>query len=282
MKDRLFILMQYLVPQHLLSRLVGAIARSRLSVIRKPFIGWFVRRYKVDMSEARQTDAMAYEHFIAFFTRELKPGARPLEPDASRPVCPADGHINQLGPVMDGQLLQAKGRHYSLLQLLGGDEARARQFAGGSFITVYLSPRDYHRVHMPMTGTLTQMVYVPGKLFSVNNTTAENVPGLFARNERVVCHFDTEKGPMALVLVGAMIVAGVETVWAGEVCPGKRQAFTVNYPADAPAVTLQRGDEMGRFKLGSTVVVVFGPQAAALRSDLSAGGGVRMGQALTA
>jgi phosphatidylserine decarboxylase len=240
-----------------------------------------VKRYNVDMAEAHQTDPMAFENFIDFFTRELKAGARPLPVDSSTPVCPADGAINQLGPITEGRLLQAKGRHFSLTQLLGGDEQSSSAFNSGCFMTVYLSPRDYHRVHMPLTGTLTAMTYIPGKLFSVNNTTAEHVPGLFARNERVVCLFDTERGPMAMVLVGAMIVAGVETVWAGEVCPGNRKAFSVHYPQDAPQVTLQRGEEMGRFKLGSTVIVLFGPDAVALKESLKAGDTVRMGEAIT-
>lgn len=281
MADRLFIIMQYLVPQHLLSRLVGGVARCRLAMVRKPFIGWFVKRYRVDMGEARQTDPMAFDNFIDFFTRELKDGARPLPDDESIPVCPADGAINQSGPISEGQLLQAKGKQFSLVQLLGGDEHASSAFEGGCFMTVYLSPRDYHRIHMPLTGTLTAMTYIPGKLFSVNNTTANHVPGLFARNERVVSLFDTERGPMAMVLVGAMIVAGVETVWAGEVCPGKRQAFSVRYPHDAPQVTLKRGEEMGRFKLGSTVILLFGPDAITLKESLTAGETVRMGEAIT-
>ena len=281
MKESLFILVQYLLPQQLLSRLVGVIARCRAGWVRKPFISWFVRRYGVDMEEARETDPHAYRDFIDFFTRELRPGARPLPQDESAVVCPADGAISQLGTIDEGLLLQAKGRQFSAEQLLGGDAERAQMYSTGNFMTVYLAPRDYHRVHMPLGGTLRQMRYVPGKLFSVNHTTAEHVPDLFARNERVICHFDTDRGPMTMVLVGAMIVAGVETVWAGEVCPGNRQAFTRDYSEHSPLIQIPRGEEMGRFKLGSTVILLFPPDAVEFHPDLAPGDRVRMGQAIT-
>ena len=281
MKDRLFILSQYLLPHHLLSRLAGCIAECRQPWFKNTFTGWFARRYQVDMSEAQVEDLTAYEHFNAFFTRALKDGARPLAEQTDAVVCPADGAISQLGPIEHGRLFQAKGRDFSLTALLGGDAERAAPFIGGQFATVYLSPKDYHRVHMPLTGTLREMVYIPGRLFSVNQTTAENVPGLFARNERVACLFDTERGPMAVVLVGAMIVASIETVWAGLVTPPKRELKSVRYDAAARApITLEKGLELGRFKLGSTAIVLFGPAQMHWAAGLEAGSSVRMGQLL--
>jgi phosphatidylserine decarboxylase len=279
MADRLFILLQHLVPQHLLSRVVGVFARCRLRWVSQPFIRWFIRRYGVDMTEAETQDPGAYPDFIAFFTRPLRPGIRPLDGDATVPVCPADGQLSQSGRIRDHELLQAKGRTFTLGALLG-DEQAAGHYRDGSFATIYLSPRDYHRVHMPLDGTLTAMRYIPGRLFSVNHTTAQHVPGLFARNERVVCHFETGIGPMALVLVGAMIVASVETVWAGEVCPVSRRPFLKEYSDHSPDVRIPRGGEMGRFKLGSTVIVLFGRDAVELDGRLRPEGGVRLGQAL--
>ncbi|MGM0632812.1 MAG: archaetidylserine decarboxylase [Pseudomonadota bacterium] len=279
MAYRLFLLLQHLVPQHLLSRSVGLLARCRLRWISQPFIRWFIRRYGVDMSEARQEDPGAYADFIDFFTRPLKPGIRPLAGDEATAVCPADGIVSQLGRIRNQSLLQAKGRHFTLEALLG-DEQSAATFRDGSFATVYLSPRDYHRVHMPLGGRLTAMRYIPGRLFSVNQTTADGIDNLFARNERVVCLFDTDAGPMALVLVGAMIVASVETVWSGEVCPAAGGTFHEDHSRRSPAVQIPRGGEMGRFKLGSTVIVLFGRDAVTLDERLRAGGTVRMGQAL--
>ncbi len=279
MADRLFLLLQHLVPQHLLSRSVGILARCRLRWISQPFIRWFIRRYGVDMSEAQREDPGAYVDFIDFFTRSLKPGIRPLAGDEASAVCPADGILSQLGPIRDESLLQAKGRHFTLRALLG-DEPSAATFRDGSFATVYLSPRDYHRVHMPLGGRLTAMRYIPGRLFSVNQTTAGGVENLFARNERVVCLFDTDAGPMALVLVGAMIVASVETLWSGEVCPAATGAFYEDYSKRSPAVQIPRGGEMGRFKLGSTVIVLFSRDAVTVNERLRAGDTVQMGQVL--
>lgn len=278
MRERLFIISQYLLPQHLLSRLAGCLANCTWAWVKNPFISWFVKRYGVDMSEAEQTDPLAFACFNDFFTRALKPGARPLAPEPDSILCPADGTISQLGRIEHGRIFQAKGQSFSVLELLGGNPAHAALFQGGEFATVYLSPKDYHRVHMPCGGTLTDMVYVPGKLFSVNQITAENVPELFARNERVVCLFETSNGPMAVVLVGAMIVASVETVWAGLVAPPTRQLKAERYGQAAP--TLDRGSEMGRFKLGSTAIVLFGPGHAAWDPAMRAGAAVSMGQAL--
>ncbi|RZI70047.1 MAG: phosphatidylserine decarboxylase, partial [Pseudomonas sp.] len=211
----------------------------------------------------------------------LKPGARPLDSTPGAILSPADGAVSQLGPIEHGRIFQAKGHSYSVLELLGGDARLSAPFMGGEFATVYLSPKDYHRVHMPLAGTLREMVYVPGRLFSVNQTTAENVPELFARNERVVCLFDTERGPMAVVLVGAMIVASIETVWAGLVTPPKRELKTFRYDEAARApIHLEKGAELGRFKLGSTAIVLFGPNQVKWSELLAAGSPVQMGQGL--
>lgn len=276
MRDRLFIIMQYLLPQHLLSRLAGCVADCRWPWLKNTFINWFVDRYQVDMSEAVQEEPTAYACFNDFFTRSLKDGARPLDPAADSVLCPADGAISQLGAIEHGRIFQAKGQSFSALELLGGNPEHAALFQGGQFATVYLSPRDYHRVHMPLGGALREMIYVPGKLFSVNRNTAENVPELFARNERVMCLFDTDAGPMAVVLVGAMIVASVETPWAGLVAPPKRQLRALQYGQAAPS--LARGEEMGRFKLGSTAIILFGPGRTCWDDALQTGDAVRMGQ----
>lgn len=279
MNDKLFAALQYLVPQHGLSRAAGWLANCRWPLVKKPFIRWFVRRYEVDMSQALEADALAYENFNTFFTRALKPEARPLDPDPEVVLCPADGVVSQLGPIQQGRIFQAKGQSYSVLELLGGDPAQAALFDQGQFATIYLSPRDYHRVHIPFTGTLTHMTVVPGDLFSVNEATAREVPRLFARNERAVTLFDTEVGPMAVVLVGAMIVASIETVWAGEVTPFRRCITRHHYGPQSP-ITLNRGEEMGRFKLGSTVIVLFGKDRVSWADHLQAGSKTRMGEAL--
>lgn len=280
MKDSLFILVQHLLPQHLLSRCAGKLADCKLTAIKNPFIRWFVSRYQVDMSQAEETEPTAYPSFNAFFTRALKQDARPLPFDDTLIVSPADGTISQLGAVEEGRLLQAKGRDFCVKTLLGGDLALAEEFQGGNFATIYLSPRDYHRVHMPMAGILREMIYVPGKLFSVNQLTSQRVNNLFTRNERAVCIFDTDAGPMALVLVGAMIVAGIETVWSGQVAPAPHGLMHNDYTQHSPPVQIARGAEMGRFKLGSTVIAVFGPGMSSLKKHLSAGDTVKMGHPL--
>lgn len=231
------------------------------------------------MSEALQEDPTAYANFNDFFTRELKPGAREILADPTQLVSPADGAISELGLLEHGQLLQAKGINYSLTRLLGGNLEKAKPFMGGSFATIYLSPKDYHRVHMPLQGRLLETIYVPGKLFSVNQATADNVPGLFARNERLVCFFETPVGPMALILVGAMIVAGIETVWDGQVAPPAHKLTLKDFSNPQPVV-LEKGQEMGRFKLGSTAILVFGPGAVEWREELQNGTPVKLGEAL--
>jgi phosphatidylserine decarboxylase len=277
---RLFILFQYLLPHHLLSRGVGVLAQNHL--LRKLFIRAFIKRYKVDLSQAKIQEVDKFENFNAFFTRELQSNARPLAIVQGAIVCPADGTVSQLGNITDGNLLQAKGRHYSCKSLLAGDAQMAELFRSGKFATIYLSPRDYHRVHMPMTGILKKTVYVPGKLFSVNQATADSVPNLFARNERLICLFGTEVGPMAVILVGAMIVAGIDTVWTGEVCPttGKREIIETDYTNQTPAVELPLGSELGRFRLGSTAIVLFPRGAMEFESSLEATSSVAMGQLL--
>lgn len=275
-----FIWLQHLAPQHGLSRLAGRIAASANPRLRHQLIRRFVRAYDVDMAEAER-EAHEYGSFNDFFTRSLKPGARPLA-DARRFVLsPADGAVSQLGAVPDGRILQAKGREYTAAELLGGDPALAERFHHGSFVTVYLSPRDYHRVHMPVAGTLRQTRYVPGRLFSVNTATAGGVHGLFARNERLVSLWDTELGQVAVVMVGAMIVAAIETVWGGRVEAHGRRIVEQNFPAEgANMVRLEAGAEMGRFLLGSTVILLFEPGRVQWLEELGELSVLRLGEAI--
>ncbi len=282
MKDQLFIGLQYILPHHLLSRLVGLVTESPWPSIKNPLTNWFVQQYNVDMSEAIEENPEAYTSFNDFFTRPLKEGSRPLPENRNTIVCPADGAVSQLGDIKYGRIFQAKGHDYSLTELIGGDHDLASEFQDGKFATIYLSPSDYHRVHMPFGGTLRKMIHVPGRLFSVNQTTAENVPRLFARNERVVCIFDTEKGPMAVILVGAMIVASIETTWAGLVTPHKRKVKTLDYSQEShKEIKLERGEEMGRFKLGSTAIVLFGKDQVEWAEKLTTEMPVQMGQAIS-
>ncbi|MDB2448896.1 archaetidylserine decarboxylase [bacterium] len=280
MTERLFVTSQYLAPHHLLSRLVGRLAASEWAPIRRTFIGLFARRFQVNMSEAEREQLSDYRSFNDFFTRALKANARPLPDDASRFICPVDGAVSQAGRIDAGQIFQAKGRDYSLTDLLGGDADQAQPFRDGQFATLYLSPRDYHRIHMPCDGRLIRTTFVPGRLFSVNGVTAEQVPNLFARNERLVCEFDTEHGRMILVLVGAMIVASIETVWAGIVAPAGRRIQHRHFGQDGPS--FKRGEEMGRFRLGSTVIALFEADALEWDAGISAGQAVRLGQPINA
>jgi phosphatidylserine decarboxylase len=277
LSQKLFVALQYVLPQHLLSRAVGCLAETEIPAVKNFLIEKFIRQFRVNMNEAEQQDYKQYRNFNDFFTRALVDGARPVCADGI--ACPADGAISQLGTIEHGRIFQAKGQHYTTWELLGGDRDLARQFEGGSFATVYLSPRDYHRVHMPVAGKLLRSIYVPGELFSVNNTTAENVPRLFARNERLVAIFDTEFGEMALVLVGAMIVAGIETVWAGQVAPRRKTVEVTHYSEVPAAVSLDKGAEMGRFKLGSTAIVLFRKDSG-IQWQAQSGEAVRMGQLL--
>jgi phosphatidylserine decarboxylase len=275
--DTVFILLQRVLPQHLLSRLTGWLAENRTPWLKNFLIARFAAHFNVDMSEAANPELRSYANFNAFFTRPLQAAARPITAPATAIVSPADGAISQLGNIEQGRIFQAKGQDYSVLELLGGDKSRAEVFRAGSFATIYLSPRDYHRVHMPCAGKLSAETYIPGDLYSVNQVTAEHVQRLFARNERLVCYFDTAIGPMAMVLVGAMIVAGIETVWSGQVAPPLRQARRVDYRELPAPVQLERGDEMGRFKLGSTVILLFPEDACSWESRLQANSPVRLG-----
>ena len=273
--DRLAVWPQYVLPKRMLTECMGALARSRGGAATTAAIRWFVRRYGVNMSEAQQSDVAAYASFNDFFTRALREGARPLE--AAELVCPVDGAISQFGPIHGDQIFQAKGHSYSTRALVGGDAGLASEFEGGSFATLYLSPRDYHRIHMPCAGRLRQMIHVPGDLFSVNPRTARGVPGLFARNERVVCVFDGAHGPFAMVLVGATIVGSMATVWHGVVNPPRPGRVREWHYRDEP-VSLDQGAEMGRFLLGSTVVLLFPAPSLQFNPQWQPGGAIRMGQ----
>lgn len=279
MSDRLAVLPQYVLPKRALTQFAGALARRSLGDFTQYKIRRFVARYGVDMSEAAEPDLTRYLTFNDFFTRALKPGARPLA--QADFVCPVDGRISQLGAIDGEQLLQAKGHVYSTTALLGGDVTEAARYRDGSFATIYLSPRDYHRIHMPCAGRLRSMVYVPGDLFSVNPTTARGVPGLFARNERVVCLFDGAHGPFALVLVGATIVGSMATVWHGVVNPPRaRHIRRWDYTGQQPPIELQAGEEMGRFLLGSTVVLLFPKDTLRFAPDWAPSRPVRLGEAM--
>ncbi|MEW6990657.1 archaetidylserine decarboxylase [Colwelliaceae bacterium 6441] len=259
--DKLKIALQYIMPKHALSRLVGKFAAAEAGWLTTKAIKAFMNAYSINMAEAKLKNAEDFKSFNDFFTRELEEGARTIDNNEHALCYPVDGAISQQGDIVDGQLIQAKGFNYSLTSLLGGDEKTAAAFQGGKFSCIYLAPKDYHRIHMPMAATLREMIYVPGELFSVNPLTANNVPDLFARNERVVAIFDTKHGQLAMVLVGATIVASIETTWAGTITPpAGKDIFRWTYPADGvDAICFNKGDEMGRFKLGSTVVSTFAP-----------------------
>jgi phosphatidylserine decarboxylase len=260
--DKIKITLQYIMPKHAISRLVGKLAQAKMGWLTTKLIKLFIDSYGVNMNEAKLKKASDFDTFNNFFTRELEEGARTIHVDENTVCYPVDGAISQQGNIIDGQLIQAKGFNYSLSSLLGGDEKTAAPFQGGKFSCIYLAPKDYHRIHMPMAATLREMIYVPGELFSVNPLTAENVPDLFARNERVVAIFDTKMGELAMVLVGATIVASIETTWAGTITPpAGKDIFRWHYPeGGSDAITFNKGDEMGRFKLGSTVVSTFAPK----------------------
>ena len=278
MFDSLKITLQYITPKHLLSRLVGTFASAQAGSVTTAMIKLFIKQFKVDMSEALEPNPESYSSFNDFFTRQLKADARPICQDQKQLALPVDGAVSQLGDIKHDTIFQAKGHDYSLTTLLGGKPELAKPFLDGKFATIYLSPKDYHRIHMPIDGQLTDMIYVPGELFSVSPLTAERVPGLFARNERVVAIFDTQIGKMAMVLVGATIVASIETKWAGAVTPpaGKNVQHW-QYPTQGEnSVLIKKGEEMGLFKLGSTIVACFEADMIEF-ADLSAGGVTRLG-----
>lgn len=278
--ERLFVAVQYLLPHHLLSRLMYRLTRSEWRVLKDRLIRTLIRLYDVDLSEAANPDPAAYRSFNDFFTRALRPDARPQSDDPRSILSPADGLVSELGDIRSGRLLQAKGRDYSLLELLGGDGLWAERFLGGRFATIYLSPRDYHRVHAPLSGALSRMIHVPGRLFSVNPITTRWVPGLFSRNERVVCLFETQAGPLAVILVGAIFVASIDTIWSGPVAPAYRQVRRWDFARERPLVELERGAELGRFNMGSTVILLLGPGMAEWDPALVPGAKLRQGQSL--
>ena len=277
MSDRSDVLLQYALPKKAMTQFGGVVASGRWGGRTTAIIRWFVKRYGVDMNEAADPDITHYASFNEFFTRALKPGARPM---AQAPlICPVDGAISQFGAIERDQIFQAKGHRYSTTALVGGDTALAAHFQDGLFATLYLSPKDYHRIHMPCDGRLLRMIYVPGDLFSVNPTTARGVPGLFARNERVVCLFDTAQGPFVLALVGATIVGSMATVWHGVVNP-PRSAAVREWTYTDQDVQLKQGAEMGRFLLGSTVVMLFPKGELAFNPDWAATRSIRLGETM--
>jgi len=276
--DKLKIILQYCYPKHAVSRLVGKLAQASAGPLTTALIKVFIRKFQVNMQEAQNSEPSDYKNFNDFFTRSLKEGMRPIIQEQNQLAQPVDGAISQLGDVAQGRIIQAKGRDYSVKELLGGDQAMSDLFEQGKFATIYLAPKDYHRIHMPIEGDLKKMTYVPGELFSVNPLTAQNVDRLFARNERVVTLFETPAGPMALILVGATIVASIETTWAGTVTPPRgSKIFSWNYEKET-ALSFKKGDEMGRFKLGSTVIALFAKDCIEFNKNLEEETVTRMGE----
>jgi phosphatidylserine decarboxylase len=275
--DRLAVLPQYLLPKQALTMLAGKLAGAEAGGLTTSIIRWFVGRYGVNMAEAANPDIASYASFNEFFTRPLRAGVRPLA--AAGLICPVDGAISQFGAIERDQIFQAKGHSYSTAALVGGDRELAARFENGSFATLYLSPRDYHRIHMPCDGRLIRMIHVPGALFSVNPTTARGVPGLFARNERVVCVFDSPHGPFVLTLVGATIVGSMATVWHGVVNP-PRPGHLREWSYADQRIEFRQGDEMGRFLLGSTVVMLFPKGVVRFNLDWAPAQAIRLGEAM--
>lgn len=274
MIESFFVFLQYFIPKHLLSRLVGFAANSHWIWLKNLMINWFIKHYKVDMNIAEKSDPADYATFNDFFIRELKADLRPIASAPGAIISPVDGAISQFGEIAQGRLIQAKGMEYSLGGLLGRAEFE-QNFWQGQFITIYLSPKDYHRVHTPFAGKLLEMTYVPGSLFAVNQASANQIPAVFAKNERVICMFQTEIGKMAVIMVGAMIVAGISTVWAGNVTPNKDKAIKSYIYND---VTLRRGEEMGCFSMGSTVILLFEPNRMHWEPSLNLNQSVKYGQ----
>jgi len=275
MRAKLFILLQHIIPQHLLSRTMHKLTRVKSTWLKNAVIKNFIKLYKIDMSDYGNKTEQDFISFNEFFTRPLIEGARSIEADALKLASPVDGTLSQCGPINKGQLIQAKGMQYSARRLLGNAQW-ANTYIDGNFCCIYLAPNNYHRIHMPCNGTLTKMSYIPGKLFSVNLTTADNVDALFARNERVVCEFDTEHGKLIMALIGAVFVGSIETVWAGEITPAKpRTGFTKNYTDQS--LTFERGEEMARFNMGSTVILLSDNQKMHFDSSVSV---VQLGEAI--
>ncbi len=277
MADSFFIFLQHILPKQALTEFGAHIANAKAGKYTTALINWFVKKYAVNMSEAQNPDTASYASFNEFFTRPLKPTARPIADAAF--ICPVDGAISQFGSIEKDQIFQAKGHSFSSTDLVGGDQALADLFTDGSFANIYLSPKDYHRIHMPCDGRLKRMIYIPGKLFSVNPVTAREIPNLFARNERVVCVFESERGPFVLTLVGATIVGSMATVWHGIVNPPRtKQVRTWDYTAQN--ILLKKGEEMGRFLLGSTVVMLFPAKTLTFNKNWQPTDNVQLGESM--
>ena len=267
------------LPHHALSLVVGWLTDRRWQWLKNPFIAWFIKRYGVDMSEAQQPDYRQYATFNEFFTRRLTAGARPLDANSNTIISPVDGVISELGQLSSERILQAKGKFYNVSALLGGSVKHAAAFQDGAFLTAYLAPKDYHRIHMPITGRLLEMIHVPGRLFSVNPISVTEIDHLFARNERAICLFDTALGPMAMVIVGAMLVGSIVTVWQGQVTPPTRKAVRC-FHYRAENITVARGDEVGHFKMGSTVILLFAKNSIAWNEHLTAASILKLGEVI--
>ena len=281
MYEILFVFFQHVVPKKLISKMIGVLARSEIVFIKNTFIKTFQMMYDVNMQEARNGDGSSYPSFNSFFVRSLKPECRPIDKNINSVISPVDGSVSQLGNVKSGKLIQAKGMYFNLLEFLGNNKPIYEKMKEGMFSTFYLSPKDYHRVHMPLDGKLREMIYLPGKLFSVNSTTSKRVKNLYSKNERLVCIFDTVRGPMVVVLVGAMIVSGITVNWEDENIFNKGKIQKLMYPTIGKgSVSLKKGDEVGRFMLGSTVVVCFGMNKIHWEDEISIGSVVKMGQSV--
>ncbi len=280
--DKLFALLLYLLPHHLLSQLVYWLTRCEWVPLKNTLIRQAIKLYRIDMTIAAEPDPAAYHCFNAFFTRPLRADARPFAAGDNSVLSPVDGAVSQSGQIVDGRIFQAKGIEYSLEELVGGESALVEAFNGGSFATIYLSPRDYHRIHIPLAGRLTRMLHIPGRLFSVSPSTTRTVPRLFSRNERVVNLFETDAGPMAVIMVGAIFVASIDTVWAGTVAPRSRSVRRWSYEGGSSIepITFERGAEIGRFNMGSTVVLLFGKDAVEWSAAMEPGAVLEMGQAI--
>jgi len=274
-KQKIFKLLFYVLPHHAISRVVYLVTRLRGPQV-TPMISWFVKKYGVNMDDAEESEIAYYQTFNEFFTRSLKPGLRPLVPGENTLACPCDGKVSQAGPIRAGAILQAKGRAYSVLELLGGDKSMAADFADGCFTTIYLAPHDYHRLHMPLDAKLQRMIHIPGRLFSVAEWTVQEIPRLFARNERLACYFETASGPMVMVLVGAINVSAIETIWTGQVVPPRARKIS-EYDYRHTSKTIDKGDEMGRFNMGSTVILLTSNKVEWL-PHIEAGYAVKQGQ----
>lgn len=279
LKNTLFLASQFLLPHHLVSRLAGLFADSTLPVIRKPLIKLFARRFNISLDEAQIENPEEFTSFNDFFTRALKAEARPIDTASNGWVSPVDAQVSQFGAIESDQIIQAKKHNYSLSSLFGGDKEMARRYQGGSFMTLYLSPSDYHRIHMPKAARLVRTTFIPGRLYSVNQLTAESVSGLFAKNERLVCEFESASGNFTMVLVGAMIVASIETTWAGVIAPLRKRIMQTDFKNVKP-IAFEKGEEMGRFKLGSTVILTFEPEQVSFEQNIAVNSKIKFGEAI--